>query len=192
MADPVSIIALVVSVASVAFIVVKEGTSLALGYRESSVTARRKREIDSKLRAEVRREIARFMILLEKDKRNEEKEFDRAMELGRSADYARSISGRLLEDMTQHMSSALGLLSATLLSFFLALYLGLNIPDFLVPNASIPFLMSVALVLVSFYMTTKQLRKHYLLRERFIRLGENPNLEYCRKLVEELKKEGIW
>jgi hypothetical protein len=41
-------------------------------------------------------------------------------------------------------------------------------------------------------MTTRQLRKHYLLRERFLRLGENPNLDYCKKLVEELTKEGSW
>jgi hypothetical protein len=132
--------ALVVSIASVAFVIMREGIGLALGYRESEATSRRKREIDSKLRAEVKNELKGFLLLLTKKERNEEKELEAIVELGQSAYYARSISSKLLEDMTRYMSSALAFLSATLLTFFLALYTGLNTPDFSVPNSSVPLL----------------------------------------------------
>lgn len=189
--DPLAIIALVVSIASVAFIIMKEGIGLALGYRESAATSRRKREIDSKLRAEVRVELRKFLVSLTKKERDDEKELESIVELGQSAYFARSISGKLLEDMTQYMSSALGLLAATLASFFATLYIGAN-ADFSMSYDFVAFVLLVGLAFFAFYMTTKQLKKHYSLRERFVRLGENPSLGYCRELLEDLKKEGSW
>lgn len=192
MYDPLAIVALVISIASVAFVVVKEGIGLALGYRESGMTSRRKREIESKLRAEVRNELKGFLYLLTKKERNEEKELEAVIDLGRCAFYARSICSNLLEGMTRYMSSALGLLAATLAVFFLTLYVGLNNPDLSNSSNLIPLIVYAILAFALFYMTTRQLKKHYSLREKFLRLGENPRLDYCRTLVEELKKEGLW
>jgi hypothetical protein len=169
----------------------REGPGLTLGYRESATTSRRKREIDLKLRAEVRKEITRYALLLGKDKRDEEKEFEKAVKLGRSADYARSISGKLLEDITQHISSALSNLAVTLIASFGTIYMGLNL-DLSVLNNLITIFALVVVTFFALYMTNKQFRKYYLLRERFVRLGENPTLDYCTKLVEELRSQGVW
>jgi predicted membrane chloride channel (bestrophin family) len=102
--DPLAIIALVVSLTSAIFIVLKEGIGLLLGFRESAQTSRTRREIDVKLRNEVKNHEREVMksITLEKD---QEKELQTLVDLGQSAYYARSITTRLLEQMTQRMGS---------------------------------------------------------------------------------------
>jgi hypothetical protein len=186
--DPLAIIALVVSIASVAFVIMKEGIGLALGYRESESTSRRRREIESKLRAEVRVELKSFLDTVDKGDRNEAKELEAIINLGRHAHHARSMCGNLLENMTYYMSSAMTYLAGTLTVFFLTLYVGLNSPNLSIPENFVPFLAYVMLTLALLYMTVKQLKRHYSLRVRSLRLGENPTLDYCGKLVEELEK----
>lgn len=139
----------------------------------------------------MRKEITRYALLLGKDKRDEEKEFEKAVKLGRSADYARSMSGKLLEDITQHISSALSNLAVTLIASFGTIYMGLNL-DLSVLNNLITIFALIVVTFFALYMTNKQFRKYYLLRERFVRLGENPTLDYCTKLVEELRSQGVW
>jgi len=138
----------------------------------------------------VKSELEKFLVSLTKKERDAEKELESIVELGQSAYFARSISGELLEDMTQYMNSALGSLATTLASFFATLYIGAN-ADFSMFGNSVAFVALAALTFFAFYMTTKQLKKHYLLRERFVRLGENPSLGYCRELLEDLKNEGL-
>jgi hypothetical protein len=189
--DPLAIIALVVSIATLAFVVIREGIGLILGYRESPATLRRKREIDSKLRAEVRDELKKFLVSLTKKERDEEKELESMNELGMSAYFARWISGELLEDMTRYMNSALTCLAATLASLFITLYIGTT-SDLSIETNSVFLAIFVVITLFSFYLTTRELKRHYFLRERFVRLGENPNLEFCRELHEDLENEGLW
>jgi hypothetical protein len=193
--DPVlfSLVALVVSISSIAILIMKEGVGLILGYRESPETSRRRREIDSKLRAEVRKEEQKFLLsVTEKEgERDEEKELESLMELGRSAFFARAMCENLLDDITRYMHLALSYLSVGLLVFFFTLYIGVN-TDFSTSNSYVVFIIFVAITFFVFYQTYKQLRNHYLLRERFVRLSENANLEYCRELGEELENEGLW
>lgn len=189
MYDPLAIIALVVSIASIAIILLEKGVSLPLGYRESIETTTRKKDIDSKLRDEVRKE--QLLHDSTRKERNEEEELESLVELGRDAFFARSISGNLLNDITRYMNSALSNLLIGLFVFFFTLYIGVN-TDFSTTNSIVVFVIFVIITLSAFYFTYKQLRKHYLLRERFVRLSENANLEYCRELVEELEDEGLW
>jgi hypothetical protein len=192
--DPLAIIALVVAIASLAFIVLEKGEDLPLRYRESEETLRRKKEIDLKLRAQARSELKKFVQSLMKigdEEANEEEDLDKLVELGQSAYYARSLSERMLEDMTKYMGSALGMLCVTLVAFFVTLYMGVSASNLADVNSFLPFFSLAVLTFFALVMTIRQLQKHYSLREKFVRLGESPNLENCWKIGEELRNEGV-
>lgn len=190
MYDPLAIVALIISVASAIFVIITQGFDMLLGYRESSETAKRREEINSKLRAEVKeqeREVLRTITL----EKNEEKELQTLVDLGQSAFYAKSITNRLLERMTERIGTAIGFVAMSLGTFLVTLFQGLNQNLSDIANL-LPFLVFVALGFSMLYLAGRALRQYYLLRERFLRLGENPTLAYCKELSEELRKENVW
>jgi hypothetical protein len=57
---------------------------------------------------------------------------------------------------------------------------------------AIPFMMFLLLAVIAFCLSIREVRRYYLLRERFLRLSENATLAYCKQLTEELRKENVW
>jgi uncharacterized protein YjeT (DUF2065 family) len=186
--------ALVLSLISIVLLGLKEGIGLPLEYRESDAAINRRKEIDDSLRAEVKTNMSRVMVILSEHKEKEEKELEEIEELGHCAFLARSTSIRILEGMTDSMSRALRTFGTGILVVVVVVsyFLYLSISATIVSNESIFFAILYAIVTaIPFIMTYNRVKKHYILREAFTRLSENANLEYCKKLVGKLQDKDV-
>jgi uncharacterized membrane protein len=193
--DPIALLALMLSLISIVLWGLKEAIGLPLEYRESETTANRRKDIDDKLRAEVKTNKSRVMVILSEHKESEEKELEEIEELGHCAFLARWTSSRILEGMTYSMSRALRLFgTGILVAVIVVLYfLYLSMIETIMSTESIFFMIVfVILTAIPFIMTYNHVKKHYVLREAFTRLSENANLEYCKELVDELRDKDLW
>lgn len=187
--------ALVLSLISIVLWGLKEGIGLPLEYRESEATANRRKDIDDKLRAEVKTNMSRVMVILSEHKENEETELEEIEELGRCAFLARWTSSRILEGMTYSMSRALRAFGTGILIVVIVVlyFLYLSTSATIVSMENILFaIVFVILTAIPFIITYNHVKKHYILREAFTRLSENANLEYCKELVDELQDKDLW
>jgi len=190
--DPILIAAFIISIFSAIFVAIKEGVGLTLDYRESETTSRRKKEIDDKLREEVKKELKKSRKRDISTKVDDEEVFEQTEALGRSAFLARSITEKMLDSMSLYMKNAFKNLAGALIALFFTLVLGLEFGDLSQWLSFIPALPYAILTAMSLVLATKNLRKYYFIREEFVRLSENPNLEYCLELYEELTERGLW
>lgn len=183
--------ALIVAIASALFVGIKEGLGLTLEYRESETTQKRKKEIDEKLREEIQKKMKTFMEKAISDKENEEI-FNNIEELGYFSHIARTITDRILDNMHRQLTMALRNLGILLYVLFFTVLFGATLPIF----ESIQLLLMVSVLgitsAVSCNWMIRNLQMHYFLRRKFVELYENPNLDHCEELCDELIEKNLW
>lgn len=192
--DPIIIAAFIISISSAIFVAIKEGVGLTLEYRESETTSRRKKEIDDTLRKEVKKKLDKFLKEDRSTKADDEEVLEKIEDLGRCAFLARFTTERMLDNMTSYMKVAFKNLAVFLFALFFTLFYYFTMLEGTVIRYDI-FLMFCFLVIMTgvfFALVITNLKKHYFIREEFVRLSENPNLDYCDELYDELYGRGLW
>jgi len=192
--DPIVILALVLSIASIVFVGIREGIGLTLGYRESETTQRRKKEIEGHLLEELRK---KWKSLMEDVMKSENKEegipIEDLEEIGYLCYLARSMIEDMLDTMATYAKTALKNLVYSLYFLFATIVWIVNFPEFYMSlDVGLFFFVFAPLTYVNFHWMVKNLKRHYFIRDRFIRLSEKPNLEYCEEVAEELMEKDLW
>jgi hypothetical protein len=195
--DIVSVTALVVSIVTVVFVIVREGFGLTLEYRESEATSKRKRNVDEKLKEDLKTRQKQYLEM-ERAQSNGEILLGNLEELGRCAFLTRSLTSNMLESMTRHIKSGLRSLAVAIIMLAVVILTSL-FGDFSSspnqPSSGSGYLIMIfaLLLLAGFsYGAYMELGKHLRLREHFVKLSENPNLQYSEQLFNELRAADLF
>jgi len=183
--DPISILALLISVASAVFVGMREGMKLMVEFRESEVTISRKKEIDQKLQGELNQILEDF----NKSKAQKAEKYLAIEWLGRYSYLVRTFSEELLDNISSRTKSMLRWFIIAITSLAGAIIIGiLYFPT--QSDLAIILILSTyfaMIPIIAFYRTFKTLIQIKIFRDSFRKLFENPNLKYCHDLYEDLR-----
>lgn len=190
--DPFAIAALAISIISVIFVIVREGISLTLGYRESETCQRMKTKIDESLKKYVKEEFESFMETKLNGKYKNELELLSELEkLGYMAYLARDATSTILDNITNCYKAALTSLGSALSFFVLTIVWGVfywNIRE----STSTALLGLIAFLAIIYSVNVwKNLKNYYFIRERFLKLSETPTMKKCMDTMDELSERGL-
>lgn len=186
----ISIIALIFSALAIVFTVIGTGLSFTLGFRERAETSRRKTEIKNQLEQDLNASVHTFLEKSQEKNSSYEKITEDIMDLARMARNV-DLADNLLENMTHYgnqflRGSAFTLIYSIMLIIYATIYSG-NV-DILVFTMGIFLLAGTALL---GYLAYSNLRKYYYLREDFLRLHEDPTMETCSLIKEDLETKKV-
>lgn len=195
MVDFIAVTALVVSIVVGVFVVVREGFGLTLEYRESEATSKRKRDVDEKLKQDLKGRQKQYLEM-ESAQGNSETQIVHLEELGRCAFLTRSMTSTMLDNMTRYIKDGLRNLVAVMVMLALAI-LFMLFGDFSYISGQagsgyVVVFISLILLAGFGYAAYKDFGKHLKLREAFIRLSENPSLQSSVQLFNELRAAGLF
>ena len=191
MLDFIAIAALVISIGSFIFVAIKEGIGLTLEYRESEVTRNRKLRIDGSLRKELKEKTKSFWKKgIPVDTKDEEEAFEALQDLGRYSHHVRFATEDMLDSLSSHSKAAFKCLLSSMYFLFFTIVIGVYFG--LADWVSWFYVLIFALPTIIFLgWTVRNFRKHYAMREEFVRLSENPTLKYCDELIEDLIEKNL-
>jgi len=187
----VSILSLIFSVFAIVLVFITKGMSFTLGFRESAATSKKKKEIKSSLIKELEDGVKTFLEKHHGKKKVDEEIMDEITDLAEKVDFT-SLGDDLLENMTYYgnlfvKQILLALMYTVLLTCYTMLYW-----DIFNEVVVILLLFFVIGLIVSLgYMAFKNFRKYYCLRENFQRLYENPTLDFCVVITEDLEAKKV-
>ena len=185
----IPIISLIFSVIAVVFTTLSVGLSFTLGFREREETSRRKDEIKSKLMKELEGEVTKFF---EKNRKKvDEETVLEIMDLAETVDYV-FMTPTLLENMTYYGNRFLRLSAFTLVyCLMFTLYVVIYWESMTDIFIFVFGIFIVAVIIILGYLSYSHLRKYYYLREGFLRLYEDPTLETCVLVEEDLEAKKV-
>jgi len=186
----ISIIALIFSIVAIIFTVIGTGLSFTLGFRERAETSRRKTEIKNQLEQDLNESIHTFLDKSREKNTSYEKITEDIMDLARMVEYA-DLADNLLENMTHYGNQFLRMSAFTLIySMVLVIYATIysGIVDILIFSVGVFLLAATALL---GYIAYLNLRRYYYLREEFLRLHEDPTMETCSAIEEDLEAKKV-
>jgi len=185
----------VVSIVTAVFVIVGQGFGLTLEYRESEATSKRKKDVDERLKVDLKTRQKQYLEM-ERAQSNGEIIMVSLEELGRCAFLARSLTSNMLESMTRHIKTGLRYLAVAVVMLAIII-LTILFGDFsysLQQTGSGYLIMFLALMFFAVfgYMAYIELGKHLKLREHFVKLSENPNLQYSEQLFDQLRAADLF
>jgi len=190
MYELLSVIALIISIVSLIFVGLKEGISLALGFRESEAVERKRSRIKEALRKELEKEVNDFLNEYRSKEAVDEETMDSIVYLSGRIESIDLVDD-LMEALTYHANRFLKCLSTTVILVCLTaltIYFLINNMDTLTTFYTIIFGAATFLQGSGAYSS---IRKYYYVREAFQRLSEDPTLDNCEFIGSELEDEGI-
>lgn len=180
-----------VSIVTAVFVIIGQGFRLTLEYRESEATLQRKRDVDEKLKEDLKIK-QKLYLDMERAKGNSETIlFGHLEELGTCAFLTRSLTSSMLESMTRHIKSGLRYLAGAIVMLAISI-LTILFGDFSYTSqtqagSGYPIaIIALGMLAVFGYEAYVELGKHFNLREHFVKLSENPNLQYAEQIFNEL------
>jgi hypothetical protein len=188
MSDPIPVLALVISIASVLFVALREGSKLMFEFRESEVTISRKKDIDKKLAEQFDIKLNEFL----NSKGSKEEKCNAVEELGKHSFIVRSLSNKILDSISHRTKLMLRFFFFGVISSVVAVIIG--VLSITTENISLAVIYTIYLGMIpafSFYVMFQNYSKGNSLREAFRKLYENSTLELSQEIYEELTKKQI-
>jgi len=179
--DILTIVALVISVASIIFVAIKEGIGFGLGYIEDEHTQTRRKSMETELQKEV--EISLKQLASTREAREVERIVYR-MHL------AFSLPENALISIEHYAKRSLKCLGIALYFLFLSVICATKLEITIWYNALLLPVVAIPTAFC-FFAVLKDMQKHYFLRKQFLLLYEKPTLDSCEKIVDELQEKGI-
>ena len=189
--DPFVIVALMVSIFSALFVAIKEGIGLTLEYRESEVTMKKKKEIDEKLRHQVKDDMKKLVASCVSKKDIDEETLKSAEDIGYEAYLSRSATVDLLDGIVFHAKRAFRNLGIALYFLFFTIVFGVYFWDIYFLNSLLSIGVLGSASFIYFVYTIRSLKNYYSIREKFGLLYENPTIERCREVINELMERDL-
>lgn len=193
MVDLIAVVALVVSVFTAAFVMIKQGIGLAIEYRESPETSRRKVTIEEKLQDQYGQELTEFLNYCSSRKSLDIKDVNmrnRVIELGQRTRYL-NLGTILLEQMTRFSKRFLRAILISIPFMSATIVFGVSTWE-TDPLLGVLFIVPYGAATAGFiFLAGSFLQKYYFAREKFVALSEDPSLDNCQVIVEEMRKKGI-
>jgi hypothetical protein len=188
-----SIVAILVSVASVVFVILEVGMKLGVGFREEETTSTRKAKIEGALKVESDTELADIRELVTSKEGSEKDLKERILNLAR-IEYYSDFTKNLLDRMKVHSDNFLrGSIASVIVVFLTIAFWAVALQD--VTNVDILVLMMsfayLGLAIYILHMTHLSIRKYYNIRDAFVRLSEEPSCDKCQEIDESLEEKGI-
>lgn len=188
-----SILAIIVSVVSAAYVILEVGIKMGVGYREQETTSTKKDKIDKALADESITELENVTKLIASKEASEEDRKERILNLGRIEYY-----GDFAEDLLDKMGTYNGnFRRSTIVSgfvvFFTIVLWGYTFQDVTKVNVLllISSLVYSGVTILSLRVSYLSIRKYFLLRDAFVRLSEKPSCDKCEELSDNLEENGI-
>lgn len=185
-----------VSIATALFVIVGRAIGLTSEYRESEATSKRKRDIDEKLKVDLKMRQNQY-VKMEHGQSNGDTLFTSLEELGKCAFLSRSLTSNMLDSLTRNMKSGLRNLAVAIVMLALAVLTGV-FGDFSYssqqgPGSGYVITALALLFLAGFgYAAYGALGKHLKLRDYFVKLSETPSLQCAEQLFDELRQQNLF
>jgi len=188
-----SIVAIIVSAASIVFVILEVGLKLGVGFREDATTSARKEKIEAALKGESDAELADISKLIASQKGNEKDLKERILNLARIEFYG-DFTKNMLDEMKVYSDNFVRGIIVSVFAVFITIALWvLSFQDVTSVNIVLLFgaLAYVVLSMYSLRLTYLSIRRYYDIRYAFVRLSEEPSCDKCQEIDEFLEKKSI-
>jgi hypothetical protein len=185
-----SIVAIGISLISIIFVLITQGSKETIGYRGSEETRNRKNRIDSNLAKQVQSEVEKFISSCTSGKISKPELHEQIQNLGGDVYVSKNLVTDILDTLTYSIEKGILFLS---MGLAIAVATALVIITLDVSNVFSIFLVIAYGILSAYCLRRgiKHLRLNYELKSKFILLDENPTMEYASDLFEELTARNI-